>query len=276
MSRTAVVTGGGSGMGLDICRHLANDGHRVAVLDLDGEAAEHAARELRDAGTETVACAADVSDRSSVDQSLDEVRSRARAGRDHGDERQRSRRSCRSPRSRGSSGTGCWRSISPARSTACRPRSRHALRRLGTDRDDRVIRRTDRLDPAGAHAAAKGGVIALTKTVARVRRRTAITANTIPPFCVDTPMLRARSRGRCSHPRGCRGGHPLGAHRDGRRHRRRVRLPLLGARELHHRPGHRRQRRGGAVSGGGRKRRTTRSFRFGVQAMAAETATAWR
>ena len=40
MSRTAVVTGGGSGMGLDICRHLANDGHRVAVLDLDGEAAE--------------------------------------------------------------------------------------------------------------------------------------------------------------------------------------------------------------------------------------------
>ena len=50
MSRTAVVTGGGSGMGLDICRHLANDGHRVAVLDLDGEAAEHAARELRDRG----------------------------------------------------------------------------------------------------------------------------------------------------------------------------------------------------------------------------------
>jgi NAD(P)-dependent dehydrogenase (short-subunit alcohol dehydrogenase family) len=41
------------------------------------------------------------------------------------------------------------------------------------------------------YAAAKGGVIALTKTVAREFGGHGITANTIPPFCVDTPMLRA-------------------------------------------------------------------------------------
>ena len=41
------------------------------------------------------------------------------------------------------------------------------------------------------YAAAKGGVIALTKTVAREFGGQGITANTIPPFCVDTPMLRA-------------------------------------------------------------------------------------
>jgi NAD(P)-dependent dehydrogenase (short-subunit alcohol dehydrogenase family) len=46
--------------------------------------------------------------------------------------------------------------------------------------------------PRQAHyAAAKGGVIALTKTIAREYAADGITANTIPPFCVETPMLRA-------------------------------------------------------------------------------------
>jgi NAD(P)-dependent dehydrogenase (short-subunit alcohol dehydrogenase family) len=42
----------------------------------------------------------------------------------------------------------------------------------------------------GHYAAAKAGVIAMTKTVAREYGPLGITANTIPPFCVDTPMLR--------------------------------------------------------------------------------------
>ena len=42
----------------------------------------------------------------------------------------------------------------------------------------------------GHYAAAKGGVIAMTKTIAREYATQGITANTIPPFCVDTPMLR--------------------------------------------------------------------------------------
>src|SRR5215831_10980726 len=34
MSRVAVVTGGGSGMGRAICRHLAQQGRTIAVLDI--------------------------------------------------------------------------------------------------------------------------------------------------------------------------------------------------------------------------------------------------
>ena len=41
------------------------------------------------------------------------------------------------------------------------------------------------------YSASKGGVIALTKTVAVEYASLGITANTIPPFSVDAPMLRA-------------------------------------------------------------------------------------
>jgi NAD(P)-dependent dehydrogenase (short-subunit alcohol dehydrogenase family) len=45
--------------------------------------------------------------------------------------------------------------------------------------------------PRQAHySASKGGVIAMTKTVAAEFARKGITANTVPPYIVDTPMLR--------------------------------------------------------------------------------------
>ena len=51
--------------------------------------------------------------------------------------------------------------------------------------------------PRQAHySASKGGVIALTKTVAREYASRGITVNTIPPFTVDTPMLRAAQAAR--------------------------------------------------------------------------------
>ena len=75
MSRTAVVTGGASGMGLSICEHLADRGHRVAVLDLNGDGAEQTAADLRSRGAQAFGTAVDVSDRAAVDDALDKVRS---------------------------------------------------------------------------------------------------------------------------------------------------------------------------------------------------------
>jgi NAD(P)-dependent dehydrogenase (short-subunit alcohol dehydrogenase family) len=44
--RTAVVTGGGSGIGRATCRRMAQEGARVAVLDVDGDSAEAVAAEI--------------------------------------------------------------------------------------------------------------------------------------------------------------------------------------------------------------------------------------
>jgi NAD(P)-dependent dehydrogenase (short-subunit alcohol dehydrogenase family) len=44
--RCAVITGGGSGIGAATCRRMAAEGAKVAVVDLDGDAAEAVARDV--------------------------------------------------------------------------------------------------------------------------------------------------------------------------------------------------------------------------------------
>ena len=65
--RVAVVTGGGSGIGLATCSRLAADGFTVAVLDLDGDAAKAAA------GTDGTGYAADVADADAVERTFAEI-----------------------------------------------------------------------------------------------------------------------------------------------------------------------------------------------------------
>jgi 2-hydroxycyclohexanecarboxyl-CoA dehydrogenase len=73
--RTAVVTGGGSGMGRAIAHRLAADGLAVAVVDIDDEAAKRVEAEVRDQGDEALAVGGvDVSDRAQVDAAMDRVR----------------------------------------------------------------------------------------------------------------------------------------------------------------------------------------------------------
>src|SRR5262245_61610926 len=76
MDRVAVVTGAASGIGLAIARHLAARGDKVALLDLQGEAAFQASEDLQRKGVTAIGVKADVTDRVAVDAALDEVRAR--------------------------------------------------------------------------------------------------------------------------------------------------------------------------------------------------------
>ena len=64
--RVALVTGAGQGMGLAVARALAARGASVVVNDINPNAARAAADELRDAGVESLAIAADVTDAAAV------------------------------------------------------------------------------------------------------------------------------------------------------------------------------------------------------------------
>src|SRR3989442_614570 len=78
MSRVAVVTGAASGMGAAIGRHLADRGHRIALLDLDGEGAQRVAKDLRARGARALGVPVDVADRAAVEEALREVRTEFR------------------------------------------------------------------------------------------------------------------------------------------------------------------------------------------------------
>jgi NAD(P)-dependent dehydrogenase (short-subunit alcohol dehydrogenase family) len=71
--KTAVVTGGAGVLCAAICRALAAAGVRVAILDLNVEAAEALAIEIRSTGIDAIGVACNVLDKPSIEASAEEV-----------------------------------------------------------------------------------------------------------------------------------------------------------------------------------------------------------
>lgn len=72
--RIALVTGGGRGLGQEICSVLAEAGAAVAVADVRGELAAGVAHELEGAGSAALPLTMDVADEASVLEAVDRVR----------------------------------------------------------------------------------------------------------------------------------------------------------------------------------------------------------
>ena len=73
--RVVVVTGGGGGIGRATCLRFAEEGSRVAVLDRDEGAGTDAAAAISRVGGDAVAYRCDITDRSTVDQTIAAVES---------------------------------------------------------------------------------------------------------------------------------------------------------------------------------------------------------
>jgi 2-hydroxycyclohexanecarboxyl-CoA dehydrogenase len=190
VSRVAVVTGGASGIGLGVARDLAGNGHRVAVLDRNGDAARAAADELRASGATAIAQEVDVADRRAVDQAFAEVRSQlgavevlvTSAGIESFDAVQEIT-------------AEKWDRILAVNLTGTFVCVQAALPDMLAAGWGRIVTISSSSAQSGApnmahYAASKGGVIALTKALAVELARNGITVNTIPPSLVDTPMAR--------------------------------------------------------------------------------------
>lgn len=71
--KTALVTGGGSGIGQAVAQLLAEHGHSVAVADISLESAAATAHGIRDSGGQAVSIKVDVSDDRSVQDGFSEA-----------------------------------------------------------------------------------------------------------------------------------------------------------------------------------------------------------
>lgn len=74
--KRAVVTGGGSGIGRGAAIKLAEEGAKVAVLDVNLEAAQQVARNIVDAGGMALALQANVADEASLQSAIGEAETR--------------------------------------------------------------------------------------------------------------------------------------------------------------------------------------------------------
>ena len=71
--KSALVTGGGSGIGEATATLLAIEGARVAVVDRDGDAATRVAAAIQEAGGTSIALEVDVTDQTAVAAMVDAV-----------------------------------------------------------------------------------------------------------------------------------------------------------------------------------------------------------
>jgi 2-hydroxycyclohexanecarboxyl-CoA dehydrogenase len=194
--RTAIVTGGGSGIGLAIAERLAADGNAVAIFDRNGEAADEAAAKIAAAGGTALGVEVDVTDRPGIDAGVDLVRERLG-------------RPTILVNSAGLDGfdrflditAEKWNRILAVNLTGTFDCCQAVVPDMIEEGWGRIVNISSSSAQSGQpimthYVASKAGVIGFTKALALELGPLGITVNTIPPGFIDTPMLRkSESRG---------------------------------------------------------------------------------
>jgi 2-hydroxycyclohexanecarboxyl-CoA dehydrogenase len=186
--RVVVVTGGASGIGLGVCKLFAGNGHPVAMLDVQEAALEREGAALKATGANVVTLKVDVSNRQQVDAAYAAVRKAlgpisiviANAGISKAQDFL-------------SMPLETWQRMLDVNLTGVFHTIQSAVPDMIERKWGRIVTISSNAGQWGAmdrahYAAAKGGVIALTKALARELAKHGITSNTIPPSLVDTPM----------------------------------------------------------------------------------------
>ncbi|MFT4047172.1 MAG: SDR family NAD(P)-dependent oxidoreductase [Solimonas sp.] len=189
--KVAVVTGGGSGIGRACAIQLARDGATVAVWDLNGEAAAGTVKLIEGEGNKAKAYVGDAAAKESIDGIL--ARIRAELG----------------PvlvlvNNAGITGSVPFLDITPEamermyRINLMGPflLTQAAIPDMLKAGWGRVVNISSSSAQTGSkgmthYSSSKGGIVALTKSLALEFADKGITVNNIPPGFIDTPMLRS-------------------------------------------------------------------------------------
>jgi 3-oxoacyl-[acyl-carrier protein] reductase len=190
MQRTALVTGGGSGIGAAVCKRLAGDGLAVGVLDLNGAGAADTVQAIATAGGRALALTADVADGAAVRDAAGQLRDAlgpptvlvnvAGIGEfallaDMSDAQ--------------------WQRMLDVHLTGTFHGVRAVLGDMVAAGWGRIVNTSSVAGLGGGgpglshYAAAKGGIIGFTKALAHELGPAGITANVIAPGLIDTPMV---------------------------------------------------------------------------------------
>ena len=188
--RVAIVTGGGSGIGLAISERLAGDGNAVAIFDRDGASAEAAGAKIVASGGTAVGLTVDVTDRPRIDAAVTEVRENLG-------------RPTILVNSAGLDGFSSflkitaevWNRIIAVNLTGTFDCCQAVVPDMLEEKWGRIVNISSSSAQGGQpmmthYVATKAGVIGFTKALALELGPKGITVNTIPPGFIDTPMLR--------------------------------------------------------------------------------------
>src|SRR4051812_9699558 len=185
--RVAVVTGGGSGIGLATAQRFAAEGARVVVVDLNASAGEAAAKEV---GGESVTC--DVSDEQQVRALFDGVAERLgrvdvafnNAGISPPDDD-----------SILTTGLDAWERVNRVNLTSVYLCCKYAIPHMRRQGKGSIINTASFVALMGAatsqiaYTASKGGVLAMTRELGVQFAREGIRVNALCPGPVSTPLL---------------------------------------------------------------------------------------